>query len=298
METVGFIGLGRMGSGMAGNIQAAGYPMVVHDVREEAVGPLLEGGARLASSPAEVVRQSDVVFTSLPMPEDVESVCAGGEGILEGIGAGKVHFDLSTTRPALIRRLEALYRRRGAHLLDAPVMSGPSLVREGRVLVMVGGDREAFDRCRPVLESFADRVMHCGPSGSGLVCKLVNNMMGFGLGQIIAEGLTLGVKAGVDLEVLLQAAEGILGSRRERLARTVLQGRYDPPDFTLALSRKDIGLATELARSHNVPMPVANVVERTMMQGMNRGWEEKEHTVTVALQEELAGIQVRLPLPP
>jgi 3-hydroxyisobutyrate dehydrogenase len=295
METIGFIGLGRMGSGMAGNIQKAGYPMIVHDVREEAAKPLLEGGARLGSSPAEVASLSDVIFTSLPMPPDVEEVLTGPEGVLQGIKQGSIHCDLSTSRPDLIRRLEPMFRQRGAHVLDTPVMASPASVLERSVLILAGGEREIYDQVKPILDSFADRVMYCGGLGSGLVCKLVNNMMGFGVMQVIAEGLTLGTKAGVDLETLLEAGQGTLGGRRAGLARTVFSGQFEPPSFTLALSRKDIGLATELGRDVTVPMPVANLVEQLMMQGMNRGWAEKDYLITFLLQEDMSGVQVRSP---
>jgi 3-hydroxyisobutyrate dehydrogenase-like beta-hydroxyacid dehydrogenase len=125
METVGFIGLGRMGSAMAGNIQKAGYPMVVHDVREAATMPLLQGGAELVSSPAEVGRRSEVIFTSLPRPEDVEAVATRPEGLLEGIREGSVYLDLSTCGPDLVRRLEPMFRQKGAHVMDAPVLAFP-----------------------------------------------------------------------------------------------------------------------------------------------------------------------------
>ena len=114
METVGFIGLGNMGSGMSRNIQRAGYPMVVYDIREEMTKPLLEGGARLASSPAEVAEQSDVTFTSLPGPKEVEAVATGPSGVLAGIKPGGIYVDLSTSRPTLIRQIEPMFRQKGA----------------------------------------------------------------------------------------------------------------------------------------------------------------------------------------
>jgi 3-hydroxyisobutyrate dehydrogenase len=124
METVGFIGLGNMGGGMSANIQRAGYPMVVYDIREEVTRPLLEGSARLANSPAEVARLSDVTFTSLPGPKEVEAVALGHEGVLEGIRPGSVYVDLSSSRPTLIRQIEPTFRQKGAHVLDAPVSGG------------------------------------------------------------------------------------------------------------------------------------------------------------------------------
>ena len=160
METVGFIGLGNMGGGMAGNIQKAGYPMVVFDVREEATRPFLEAGARLGSSPADVAGRCDVTLTSLPGPREVESVAAGPEGILEGIRPGSVYIDLSTSRPTLIRELEVKFRAQGIHVLDAPVSGGKSGAQSRNLAVMVGGEREIFDRVKPLLDAFGDKVLH------------------------------------------------------------------------------------------------------------------------------------------
>ena len=124
METVGFIGLGNMGGGMAGNIQKAGYPMVVHDLNEGATRPFLEMGAHLASSPAGVASQCDVTFASLPGPREVEVVAVGLEGVIQGAKPGSVYIDLSTSRPTLIRELEPRFREKGIHVLDAPVSGG------------------------------------------------------------------------------------------------------------------------------------------------------------------------------
>ena len=140
METVGFIGLGNMGGGMSNNIQKAGYPMVVYDLREEVIKPLLDGGARLAGSPAEVARLSDVTFTSLPGPREVEAVATGAEGVLEGIASGGIYVDLSTSRPTLIREIEPKFRAKGAHVLDAPVSGGKSGAQSRNLAVMVGGE--------------------------------------------------------------------------------------------------------------------------------------------------------------
>jgi 3-hydroxyisobutyrate dehydrogenase len=296
METVGFIGLGRMGSAMVGNIQKAGYPMVVHDVREAATMPLLQGGAEWVSSPAEVGRRSEVIFTSLPRPEDVEAVATRPEGLLEGIREGSVYLDLSTCGPDLVRRLEPMFRQKGAHVMDAPVLSSPTRAVMRSLIVMVGGERAVYECIQPMLDAFADKVIYAGSLGTGCICKLMHNMMSFATGQVVAEGLTVGVKAGVELEALLESgSRGLLGSRQELLAQTVFRGQFEPPSFTLALSRKDVGLATELGRQTNVPIPVANLVEQLLVQGINRGWAEQDYTVAFRLQEDVAGVQVRAP---
>ena len=299
METVGFIGLGNMGGGMSANIQRAGYPMVVSDLREEVAKPLLEGGARLANSPAEVASLCDITFTSLPGPKEVEAVATGAEGILEGIRPGSIYVDLSSSRPTLIRELEPIFRQKGCHVLDAPVSGGKTGADSGNLAVMVGGDREIFERIKPILDSFGDKVFYAGEIGAGSVCKLVHNMIGHSVRQAIAEGLTLGVKAGVEPEALWEAIRrGSLGRMRvlhEGLVKTMFKGEFEPASFALNLAYKDISLATELAREYNVPMPMSTLAEQIGLQAMNRGWGEKDSSITVVLQEEQANVQVRAP---
>ena len=299
METVGFIGLGNMGGGMAGNIQKAGYPMVVFDVNEGAARRFLEAGAKLAGSPEEVSTLSDVTFTSLPGPKEVEQVAVGNEGVLSGIKPGGIYVDLSTSRPTLIREIEPRFRAVGAHVLDAPVSGGKSGAASGNLAVMVGGEWEVFERVKPILGSFGDKVFYAGSIGAGTVAKLVHNMISHGVRQAIAEGLTLGVKAGVEPEALWQCVRrGSLGRMNylhESLVRTVFRGEFDLPSFALALARKDVGLATELGKEFDVPMPVANLAEQFAIEAMNRGWGDKDSTVTFLLQEERADVEVRAP---
>ena len=300
METVGFIGIGRMGSAISGNLQKAGYPMVVLDVREEATKPLVEKGARLAGSPAEVARLSDVIFTSLPTPSEVDEVAIGPDGILEGIKEGSVYLDLSTCGPNLVRRLEPMFRQKGAYMLDAPVLSSPQKAIERKLIVMVGGEREVFERIRSILPAFSDQVLYAGALGSGCICKVATNMGWLSTMQVMAEGLTLGVKAGVELEALVEAGSrtetgGLLGNLREYLSQTVFSGQFDPQVFTLALARKDIGLATELGRQYNVPLPAADLAEENMMQGINRGWAGDEWIKAFLVQEDRAGVSLRMP---
>jgi 3-hydroxyisobutyrate dehydrogenase len=299
MESIGFIGLGNMGGGMSLNIQKAGYPMVVYDLREEAARPLLEGGAKLANSPAEVSSLSDITFTSLPGPKEVEAVATGPEGVLEGIRPGSIYVDLSSSRPTLIRELEPIFRQKGAHVLDAPVSGGKSGAASGNLAVMVGGDREVFESIKPVLDSFGDKVFYAGGIGAGSICKLVHNMIGHSVRQAIAEGLTLGVKAGVEPEAVWECMRrGSLGRMRvlhEGLVRSMFRGEYEPASFALNLAYKDISLATELAREYDVPMPMTTLAEQIALQAMNRGWADKDSSVTVVLQEEQSNVEVRAP---
>ena len=283
-----------MGSAMARNIQKAGYLMVVHDAREDATGPLLEGGAKLATSPAEVAALCDVTFTSLPGPPQVEEVVDGRDGILAGIKEGAL---FTWTYPPAGRTCCDAWNpsfARGAHLMDTPVLSSPARAMDRSLIVMAGGERDVFERVHPLLEAFADKVVYTGGLGTACVCKLVNNMMSFAMQQLVAEGLTLGLQAGVDLDVLMDTgSRGLLGTRKEGLSQTVFRGQFQPPSFTLALALKDVALATQLGRENNVPMRMANLAEQILRQGANRGWAEDDYTKAFLLQEEAAGTEVR-----
>lgn len=297
MDTVGFIGLGNMGGPVAGHIQRAGFPMVVCDIRADATRPFNERGATIANSPAEVARRCDVIITALPMPHDVEKVACGPDGILEGIKPEAIYVDISTCPPSLVRKMEPLFREKGAHVLDAPVASGQPGAARGIHEVMVGGEREIFRRAEPVLRSFGDQVLYAGPLGSGSICKLVHQMVNSTIAQSIAEGLTLGVRAGVDVKALWECVRrGMVGRMHVlhvQVPQTVFKNNYETETFPLKLLRKDVGLATALGRELNVPLPLANLAEQNLAEGLKRGWSDQSaYTVTFQLQEEAAQVKL------
>ena len=163
---------------------------------------------------------------------------------------------------------------------------------------MVGGEQETFERVKPILSAFGDQVLYAGPLGSGSICKLVHQMIGSSVSQAIAEGLSLGVKAGVEPKVLWECVRrGMMGRMHVlhyQVPQTVFRGRFETETFTLKLLRKDVRLATDLGRELNVPLPVANIVEHILVAAVNRGWGEKAaYTVTFQLQEEAAQVQIR-----
>ena len=298
METVGFIGLGNMGGPVAGHIQRMGFPMVVFDVREEAMRPFRERGAKVVDSASQLARESDVIITALPIPKDVAQVSCGENGILQGIRARSVFVDISTSPPSLIRELEPLFRAKGAFVLDAPVASGQPGAARGIHEVMVGGDKEVFERVKPVLRAFGDQVLHAGPLGCGSICKLVHQMINSTISQAIAEGLTLGVKAGVETKVLWECVRrGMVGRMHVlhfQVPQTVFRNNFETDTFPLKLLRKDVGLATALGRELNVPLPLASLAEQDLVEALNRGWGDKSaYTVSFLLQEERAKVAVR-----
>jgi len=295
---IGFIGLGMMGSHMVANLQKAGHDLVIHDVRREAGEPALKRGARWAETPADAARQSELVMTSLPGPKEVEQVVLGDNGVIHGAQPGSFYVDVSTSSPTLIRRIYAILKERGVKVADAPVSGGVIGAEEASLQVMVGSDPAVFEQIKPALLGIGDKITYIGEVGAGAVAKLVHNQIAFVVQGAVAEALTLGTKAGIAPEKLLEAirggaygrSNGSVGSSMENI---ILQGGWDTPRFALALARKDLGLATDLASEFGVPMPLAAVVEQNLIECLNRGWGGKDMTAAWALQEDRAHIQVR-----
>ena len=290
---IGFIGLGNMGAGMAANLQKAGYELIVHDIVREAAADHIERGAQWADTPEEVARASEIVFTSLPGPKEVESVATGPNGILAGISAGKVYVDLSTGYPAVVRRIHEKFSEAGAHMLEAPVSGSTIGANTGRLAVMVGGEEEVYERCKPVLDAMGDRPTYTGPIGTGTVCKLAHNCMIYGIQAIAAECYTLGVKAGASPEVLAETIRNGAVGRGVQFhfifPETFFKGKFDEPHFPMKGAVKDVGLALELAREHDVPMVIGNIAYGELIAGLNRGWAEDDARRAMTLQEERAG---------
>jgi 3-hydroxyisobutyrate dehydrogenase len=294
---IAFIGLGTMGGPMASNLQKAGHALVVHDTRRPAAEPHLEQGARWADSPLDCARDAELVLSSLPGPQQVEQVVLGEAGVVHGAAPGTIYADLSTSSPSLIRRIHEQFSERGVHVLDAPVSGGPLGAQQGTLQIMVGGDEDIFVRVKPALQAMGDKVTYVGQIGCGTIAKLVHNMISYCSLMAVAEGFTLGVKAGVEPNKLLEAVRGGAYGQgymlSHRLPEVVFKADFDHPRFALALARKDIGLATELAREYDVPMAMAALAEQNLVEALVRGWGDKDSSAPFMLQEERAGVRVR-----
>lgn len=289
---VGFIGLGKMGRGMADNLQRAGFGLVVSDLSREAAAVQIQNGAEWADTPRELASRCDVVLTSLPTPADVRAVSSGQDGLIAGMRAGTAWFDLSTNSVAEVRALHAELADRGVYFLDAPVSGGPAGAASGQLAIWVGGDQKAFDAHTDLLAAMSDAPRYVGEIGAGTIAKLVHNMASAAIGAVMAEVLTVGVKSGLEPLPLWEAIRtGAAGRMRsfDNIKR-FLQGTLDPPSFELRLLQKDVGLALQLGRDESVPMRLCNLVFSDITEAMNRDWQDRDSQSFLVLQQERAGL--------
>jgi 3-hydroxyisobutyrate dehydrogenase len=294
---VGFIGLGAMGSGIALNLCKANCDLVVFDVRRENAKPLVEAGAIWAESVAELGRVSDVVFTSLPGPKEMQEIGLGDGGLLDSMQSGTTWFDLTTNSPPVLREVSKRFEEKHISLLDAPVSGKPSGARSGKLAIYVGGALDAFERHKQLLDSIGDKVLHVGPVGAGNTAKLVHNCVSLVTRLVLAEGMTLGVKAGMDpLELWHAVRQGVIGRTRtfDVLADQYLQNKYDSPSFALRLAYKDFTLALDLARELGVPMKQAEAAYEDYTLALERGWGELDSRSPMQIQNERAGVLIEV----
>ncbi len=298
LPTVGFIGLGSMGSGMTRHLQQAGYRLVVNDVRQAQSDELVANGASWADTAAEVASSSDLVITMLPTPRHVFDVVNGPNGILTGLPDGGTWIDMSTSVPEVADQVRATHTRRGLHVLDAPVSGMAVGAASGMLQIFVGGETEDYLRVRPVLEAMGDpdKILHVGAHGAGYAVKLMINQLWFSHLVATAEVLSVGVCAGVDLKVLRDAlvASPANSNFVEHDVTAILRdGDYDE-GFAISLACKDLGLSTDLARSVGVPVELSAMVEQIYRRARASYGDNAGEMTPVKLYEDLIGRDLRL----
>ena len=292
---IGFIGIGKMGSRMAGRLLEAGHHLTVNDVNRDAAKTFLDRGAKWADTPKAVARACPVVITMLPGPPEVEQVVYGPEGLLAGWKQGDIYIDMSTSLPGTTRKVAGDAKARGVDVLDAPVTGGSPRAETGTLTIMVGGAPEAFQKVVGILEHMGKKVLHMGDSGCGNVTKLVNNLISLTCTLINAEAFVMGVKAGVDTRKLFEAVTSGSGNNfqlQEVWPHTILEGNFKP-EFELGLAAKDVSLAMMLARQYQIPSPIAATVEQCYIEGKAGGLTKESLGAHIWRLEELTKAKVR-----
>ena len=257
IASVGVIGLGNMGSGMAASLARSGFTVLGFDASAAAATRASANGVTLLPSAAEVAAAADAVLTMLPDTPDVESVVLGVAGVCRHARPGALVIDSSTIAPALTDRMSAELTAAGIRFVDAPVGRSPAEAEVGKLLFMVGADASDLERARPLLDAMGDTVLHCGPAGAGIRMKLVLNLLSQSTCQLSAEVVALGLKLGLERDALLGALGGGLGANgfiTRYWPSKVLAGDTSP-GFAIRLSAKDLRLASAMAAEANVAIP-------------------------------------------
>ncbi len=292
---IGWIGIGNMGKPMAKNIQTYATKFTVNDLNQESAIDILESGGNWANSPAECAKGKDIIFMCLPMPADVEKVCLEENGILEGIDSNTIVIDSSTNSLSMVKKLHKIFADKGITFMDCPVSGGVIGAVKKDLCVMAGGDKEIYNKIKPALDAMGDKVMYCGATGSGTICKLSHNLFSGLLMNIASEVLASGIKAGVDLSTLLEAISKGASGKNPPLANWIhaTQNDFaaDEYSFFLELGAKDVKLACEMGRENKVPMDMSNILEQNLIEILNRGWGRKNSGILRKLIAEKAGIE-------
>jgi 3-hydroxyisobutyrate dehydrogenase-like beta-hydroxyacid dehydrogenase len=287
---LGFIGLGNMGRRIARRLLDAGHPLGAYSRHPDSARALIDLGAQIYASPLELARNSDVVLTMVPDDSAIEEVVLGGDGILGGIRAGGIIIDLSSVHPATSRRIAAAARQRHVAMLDTPVSGSTPQAEAGTLVAFVGGDRAIFEGCRPILEVISSASFFMGPSGAGATMKLVvNDLLGVGM-QALAEALTLGQRAGLDKDLLIDVLQqtAVLSAGQKAKLQNALNDAY-PIQFALRLMWKDFGNVMRLAQEYQVPLPATAAAHQISTIAETQGVDE-DFSAVIRTMEELAGL--------
>ncbi|MBP2655123.1 MAG: 2-hydroxy-3-oxopropionate reductase [Firmicutes bacterium] len=291
---IGFIGLGIMGKPMSKNLLKAGYEVVVYDVVKASVDDLVATGAKEAATPKEVAQQAEVIITMLPNSPHVKAVVLGENGVIEGAKKGAIVVDMSSIAPLVSREVAQKLLEKDIEMLDAPVSGGEPKAIDGTISVMVGGKKEVFDKCYPVLKAMAGSVVHTGDIGAGNITKLANQIIVALNIAAVSEALVLASKAGVEPELVYQAIRGgLAGSTVLDAKAPMMMDRNFDPGFRINLHIKDLNNVLETSHEVGVPLPLTSAVMEMMQSLKVDGMGQDDHSSLVRYYEKLAKVEVK-----
>src|SRR3989441_1572331 len=294
IKTISYLGLGTMGSGMAANVLKAGYELTVWNRSTEKCEPFARKGARVANSPADAVRDVDLVIYMLSNDQAVEDVVFGANGILSGINEGQIAIDMSTVLPATSLREREAYAKRGVDFLDAPVFGSKNESAHAKLWIMAAGDKAIFEKVNPVLEHLGQTVHYFGKNGNAAAMKLVGNLIAALELEALAEGLILAQKAGLDLNTVMEVVK-VADFRSPLLVsngRNILKRDFSP-SFALKLMLKDAGLIEKFAESLQSPIPALRVAEKNLASAVAFGFGKENASALIRALEKEAGVEVK-----
>ncbi|MGO8951051.1 MAG: NAD(P)-dependent oxidoreductase [Ktedonobacterales bacterium] len=289
---IGFIGMGHMGLHMAERLIGAGYPLTAYDRTPQRTQEIAERGAQVAETPKELAAGCPLVLACVTDDRAQESVMLGPDGALAGVHGGSTVIDLSTVSPEASRRLYQAMKEKSVPVLDAAVSGSVPQVEQGSLVIFVGGDRETFERCKPVLDVLGKLSFYMGPSGMGTTMKLVvNTLLGLGM-QALAEAIALGERAGLEKDLLLDVLDqtAVLTPGQKSKLQNVRQEEY-PTNFALSLMHKDFSLVLEQAYQLSVAMPATAAAQQMYTAATAKGMSTSDFSVMIQFMEELAQLR-------
>ncbi len=279
---------------MAKNLCKAGHELVVYDIRSEPVRELVQDGAQEAASSREAAEKSDIIITMLPDSPDVETAVLGKDGVIEGIKSGSILIDMSSIAPLVAKRIAGELEKKGVHMLDAPVSGGEPGAVAGTLAIMVGGDEGVFKKCEDLLKIMGKSAVRVGEVGAGNFTKLANQIIVAINIEAISEALVLGMKAGVDPELLYKAIRGGLAGSNvlDAKAPLIMKGNFKP-GFRIRLHQKDLNNALITGKELDVPLPVTALVQQMLAALIADGKGDNDHGGICNFMEKIANIEVR-----
>jgi 3-hydroxyisobutyrate dehydrogenase len=288
---VAFIGMGTMGAGMAMNILKAGHALTVHNRTRAKEESLAAEGAARAASPKEAAANAEITVICVSDTPDVEGIILGDEGVIHDASSGSIVVDMSTINPAATRRMAARLAEKGIDMLDAPVSGGSEGAQNGTLSIMVGGDESVYEKALPILETMGKTITHVGPVGAGQVTKAINQIVITGTYLSMAEGLTIGLKSGLDMEKVLRAIGGGAAASwvLQNRAQNVIDNAY-PLGFRLSLHHKDLNIALETARELGVTLPATALVAQMENGLVERGYGDDDISAIARVIREQSGL--------
>lgn len=288
---VAFIGMGTMGLPMALNLLQAGHQVTVHNRTRERELPAEKAGARRAATPADAAREAEITITCVSDTPDVEHLVLGPDGVIHGARSGSLVIDMSTISPSATKEIAAALAAKDIRMLDAPVSGGSEGAEQGTLSIMIGGDADDVATATPVLEAMGKTLSHVGSIGAGQLTKAINQIVVAGTYWSVAEGVALGVKAGLDMENVVKAVGGGAAGSWAMVNRSGNMIKNDYPlGFKVELHRKDLNIALAVARELGVTLPVAAFIEQVETGLIARGHAEEDISAIARTVREQSGI--------
>jgi 3-hydroxyisobutyrate dehydrogenase-like beta-hydroxyacid dehydrogenase len=292
MANLGFVGLGVMGSRMVQRLLAAGHRVTGYNRTKSKAQWLLDAGMTWGETPRSVAEAADITFSMVTNTEALEAVTGGTDGIIAGLSAGKIYIDMSTVSPAASREIAAQVKSKGAQMMDAPVSGSVITLEEGKLSIMVGGDRDALERALPVLEAIGPKVTHVGPNGLAVSMKIATNLSLAVQMLAFSEGVLLAEKSGIARETAVEVLlNSVIASPMVRYRGPFVLKMPDEAWFDVNMMQKDLLLALEMGRQLNVPLPTTAITNEMLTAARGIGLQEKDFAILFEVIARMAGVK-------